>query len=256
MNVDLSIYVSYNNEYRLLDIGDKGIMKKYSAIIPARAGSKGIIGKNIIDICGKPLIAWSIDQALNSSRVSNVYVSTDGDDIARISEEYGAKVIWRPSELASDTASSEDAIIHAVNEINESEQFNSVVFLQATSPIRRENDIDDAIRTYEDGNYDSLFSMAVMDDYCLWEKKDGKPYSFSYDYKERGRRQEREPLYLENGSIYVFKKELLLTQHNRLGGRIGMYEMPYECSYEIDSEKDISVCEFFINQMTQEEGMK
>ncbi len=147
-------------------------MGKYPVVIPARAGSKGIIGKNIIDFCEKPLIAWSIEQALNSSSVSGVYVSTDGEDIAKISEQYGAKVIWRPGELASDTASSEDALIHAIGEIEKQEQFESMVFLQATSPIRRNNDIDDAIREFEGGNYDSLFSMAMLDDYCMWKKKD------------------------------------------------------------------------------------
>lgn len=226
-------------------------MGKYPVVIPARAGSKGIIGKNIIDFCEKPLIAWSIEQALNSSSVSGVYVSTDGEDIAKISEQYGAKVIWRPGELASDTASSEDALIHAIGEIEKQEQFESMVFLQATSPIRRNNDIDDAIREFEGGNYDSLFSMAMLDDYCMWKKKDGVLESYTYDYRSRGRRQDREPLYLENGSIYVFKKELCLNQRNRLGGKIGMYEMPFECSYEIDSMKDISVCEVFMRKIIE-----
>jgi len=224
-------------------------MKKMPVIIPARAGSKGIVGKNIIDFCGKPLISWSITQALSSKNVSNVYVSTDGEDIAEVSEKYGAKIIWRPEELASDTASSEDAIIHALGEIEKMEEFDATVFLQATSPIRRANDIGDAINTFLDGDYDSLFSMTVLEDYCMWKKEGDIPYSFSYDYQNRGRRQEREPIYLENGSIYVFKKQLFLTERNRLGGRIGMYEMPFECSYEIDSPKDLRLCEYFMKNV-------
>ena len=226
-------------------------MRKYPVIILARAGSKGIKDKNIININGKPLISWSIKQALESEAVSNVYVSTDGESIASVSEEFGAKVIWRPKELASDTSSSEDALMHAIGVIEKKEQFESIVFLQATSPIRRKKDIDSAIRVFEDNDYDSLFSMAVLDDYCLWKKVNGKLDSYSYDFRSRGRRQEREPFYLENGSIYIFKKELFLREKNRLGGHIGMYEMPFEYSYEIDTIKDIDVCEYYLSKVME-----
>ena len=101
---------------------------------------------------------------------------------------------------------------------------------------------------FRDGKYDSLFSMAVLEDYCMWKEEGENLHSFSYDFKNRGRRQEREPLYLENGSIYIFKKELFFKEKNRLGGKIGMYEMPFECSYEIDSLKDIGLCEYFMRE--------
>lgn len=222
---------------------------KLPVIIPARAGSKGIKDKNILKICDEPLISWSIKQALSSKNVSNVYVSTDGDKIAEVAKRYGAKIIWRPEELALDTSSSEDALIHAVHEIEKNEDFETLVFLQATSPIRRDYDIDNAIDSFYQGGYDSLFSMAVLDDYCLWKKEKGELNSFSYDYKKRGRRQEREPLYLENGSIYIFKKNLLLSLKNRLGGRVGMYEMPFDCSYEIDNMDDVERCEYFMKSI-------
>lgn len=224
-------------------------MRKIPVIIPARAGSKGIKGKNIIDFCGKPLISWSILQAQACNMVSSVYVSTNGDEIADIAMEYGAKVIRRPEELASDTTSSEEAILHAVKEIEKSEDFDTVIFLQATSPIRREFDIQAALDQFYAEKCDSLFSMTVLDDYCLWKKENGEVCSFTYDYKNRGRRQEREHLYLENGSIYVFSKQSFLKAHNRLNGKIGMYEMPMECSYEIDTEKDIQLCEQFMKLM-------
>lgn len=221
-------------------------MNKLPVIIPARAGSKGIAGKNIINFHGKPLIAWSIQQALNSKHVSNVYVSTDGEDIASISEKYGASVIWRPDELATDTSSSEDAIRHAISEMEKMESFDALVFLQATSPIRRHYDIDRAVDKFYEKPFDSLFSMSILEDYCLWKKQYGELSSFTYDYQNRGRRQERDPIYLENGSIYVFTKELFLTKNNRLGGEIGMYEMPFDCSYEIDSMEDVKRCEYFM----------
>ena len=227
----------------------EGKMKKLPVIIPARAGSKGIIGKNIVTFCERPLISWSIIQALESEHVSGVYVSTDGEDIAAVSEKAGASIIWRPSELASDTSSSEDALRHAIREIENEEEFESLIFLQATSPIRRADDIDKAVEFFLEGGYDSIFSMAVLEDFCMWKRKGDLLFSYSYDYKNRGRRQDREPIYLENGSIYIFKKNMFLEENNRLGGKIGMYEMPFECSYEIDSLKDVKICEFFMKNM-------
>lgn len=223
-------------------------MKKCVAIIPARAGSKGIINKNIIEFCGKPLIGWTIEQAKRTQCIDEVYVSTDGESIASIAEQFAAKVIWRPEELASDTASSEEALIHAVDSIEKVSKIEKVVFLQATSPIRRNEDIDKAMSVFDEGNYDSLFSMSVLEDYCIWKEMKGKIDSWSYDYRKRGRRQEREKLFLENGSIYIFTPEILRENHNRLGGRIGMYEMPFELSYEIDSMEDIATCEYFMKK--------
>lgn len=224
-------------------------MKKVPVIVPARAGSKGIKGKNTIAFCGKPLIAWSILQAQKCDMVSSVYVSTDGDEIGDVAVSYGAKVIKRPEELASDTSGSEEAIFHAIKAIEKLEDFDTVIFLQATSPVRRDFDIQAALNKFYLEKCDSLFSMTVLDDYCLWRKRGEEVYSFTYDYKNRGRRQEREKLYLENGSIYVFSKQLFLAENNRLGGKIGMYEMPMECSYEIDTMKDIGVCEQFMKAM-------
>lgn len=220
-----------------------------SAIIPARAGSKGIINKNIIDFCGKPLLAWSIEVALQSHLVMEVYVSTDGEEIAEIAESFGAKVIWRPKELSTDESSSESAIAHAMEAIEKNHPLDLVLFLQATSPIRKVNDIDEAIEIFHKEKLDSLFSMSRTEDYCLWKREKGKLDSVNFDYHNRGRRQEREPLYLENGSIYIFKPKILREYQNRLGGRIGMYEMPFTRSYEIDCLEDMEICEFFMKKL-------
>ena len=223
------------------------------AIIPARSGSKGIINKNIIEFCGKPLIGWSIEQAKRAVCIDEVYVSTDGEQIATTSEQFGAKVIWRPKEIANDIASSEEALIHAIDTIEKVEKIDRVVFLQATSPIRKNEDIDGAMTVFENGNYDSLFSMSVLEDYCIWKEDNGQIGSWSYNYEMRGRRQEREKLYLENGSIYIFTPESLRKNNNRLGGKIGMYEMPFDQSYEIDNVEDLSRCEFFMRKCIGEE---
>ena len=233
-------------------MGDADMEKKVTAIIPARAGSKGIPNKNIIDFCGKPLIAWSIEQALQSKYVGDVYVSTDGEDIAKTAQKYGAKIIWRPAELASDNASSESVILHAVTELQKEYEVSTILFLQATSPVRLSMDIDNAIALYFEKAYDSLFSMSVLEDYCIWKKTESKLESFTYDYRKRGRRQEREKLYLENGSIYIFSTKTLLEYDNRLGGNIGMYEMPFDRSFEIDSMDDVETCLYFMKKYYKE----
>lgn len=223
--------------------------KRIIAIIPARAGSKGITNKNVIDFCGKPLIAWSIEQALISKYVKEVYVSTDGGQIAETAKEYGAKIISRPDKLASDTSSSEDALIHAVDVIGQkTEKITAILFLQATSPVRLSQDIDGAVELFLKDELDSLFSMAVLEDYCIWKNMESGLSSLTYDYKNRGRRQDKEDLYLENGSIYLFKPEILKRYRNRLGGKIGMYKMPMDRSYEIDSINDVEMCSYFMRK--------
>ena len=223
------------------------------AIIPARGGSEGIPGKNIIDIAGKPLIAWSIEQAANSKLVDIIYVSTDDERIASVSRQYGAKVINRPAELASNTAKSEDAILHAVSVIENEHQIDisTVIFLQATSPIRQINDIDNAIDIFKNQNADSLFSCTRIEDHFIWEEQDGNYSSVNYDFRNRKMRQNIKPQYLENGSIYIFKPELIKKTHNRLGGKIAVYEMPPWKSFQIDIQDDLGICQYYINEKCQ-----
>ncbi len=228
---------------------------KIITIIPARGGSKGIPGKNIIDFCGKPLLAWSILQARNTQAIDEVFVTSDNDDILKVAEKYGAIPIQRPLELATDTATSESTILHALNIIKE--QFNEptlVVFLQATSPLRDSNDIEAAINTLIKQNADSLFSAALLDDFCVWQKSDKNLQGLTFDPWNRGRRQDREPLILENGSIYVFKPFILREQNNRLGGKIASYDMPYWKSHEIDAQEDLDLCEYYFRKHLLSQG--
>ena len=220
--------------------------KTIVAIILARGGSKSIPKKNIIDFCGKPLIAWTIEQTLQSKHIKEVYVSTEDKEIVDVSRKYGVRIIWRPAELATDTSSSESAILHAISEIGKSKKIDLVVFLQATSPLREENDIDNAIEKFISEQADSLFSASVLEDFCIWESINNELKSITFDYKNRGRRQDRKPYYLENGSIYIFKPEILEQYNNRLGGKIALYLMPLWKSYEIDSIEDIEICEYYM----------
>ncbi len=220
------------------------------AIIPARGGSKGIPGKNIMDFCGKPLLAWSILQAKAAKTLRQVYVSSDDRQVLEVAVSFGASPIIRPAEFATDTATSEHVLHHAIGEIEESTKsvIDLVVFLQATSPLRTPEDIDGAVKILIDEQADSLFSMAVLDDFCVWTHKGNNLEGLTFDPFNRGRRQDREPLFLENGSIYIFKPEILKKHNNRLGGKIAMYEMEGWKSYEIDRKEDLDIFEYFFNK--------
>jgi len=218
---------------------------KIITIIPARGGSKGIPSKNLINFCGKPLIAWSILQARETQLVDEVFVTSDSDEILSIAKKYGATPIKRPSDLSTDTATSEAALLHALNSI--SAQADLVVFLQATSPLRDSKDIDTAINTLLKQNADSLFSAALLDDFCVWDKTD-KLHGLTFDPWNRGRRQDREPLLLENGSIYIFKPSILREHNNRLGGKIVWSQMPYWQSHEIDTLEDLELCAYYFRK--------
>ena len=224
--------------------------KNIVAIIPARGGSKGIPDKNIIHFCGKPLLAWSILQAREAECINEVYVSSDDQRILDIAVQFGALPIRRPKELATDASPSEEALIHALDEIERSSKSipGLVVFLQATSPLREPEDIDGAVRKLIETKSDSLFTMAVLKDFCVWTRRGNDMIGLTFDPFNRTRRQEREPVYLENGSIYVFRPEILRKYHNRLGGKISTFEMAFWKSYEIDTMEDVDICAYYFER--------
>jgi len=221
-----------------------------AAIIPARGGSKAIPRKNLLDFCGKPLMVWSIQQARGSRYVDSVFVSSDDSKILTVAQKAGAKPILRPKKLAGDKSSAEDALLHALDKIERCQQkkVDAVVFLQATSPLRTSKDIDQAIGTFISEKADSLFSVSALADCCLWQKNGRKLESLAYDYRNRGRRQDRKPLFLENGSIYIFKPRVLRRFRNRLGGKIVMHFMPIWQSHEIDEPDDVELCRYYMTK--------
>jgi N-acylneuraminate cytidylyltransferase len=223
---------------------------KSVAIILARGGSKSIPNKNLLDFAGKPLLAWSILQAQEAETVSEIYVSSDSDAILEVAIKYGARPIRRPDELSTDIATSESALLHALDTIV-SEQGNDpdiVIFLQATSPLREPSDIDGAVAAFKLQGADSLFTDAVLDDFCVWHEEDGVLKGKTFDPFNRGRRQDRKPLYLENGSIYVFTPNLLRETGNRLGWKIARFTMVYWKSFEIDSLETFELCEYYFRK--------
>jgi len=211
------------------------------SIIPARGGSKGVPRKNIKKLRGKPLIAYSIEQSISSSYIDQTIVSTEDEEIAKISQKYGARVIVRPKELAEDTTPTDPVLIHVIKELDkESIKPDYLVLLQPTSPIRRKYDIDRAIEKLIDGDGDSLLSVRENSSF-LWSNE-GKP--LNYDYKARPRRQDKEWELIENGSIYITKRNILLKENNRLGGKIMTYVMPEWASFEIDTQFDFELVEY------------
>ncbi len=219
---------------------------KTVAIIPARGNSKGVPRKNLREICGRPLLVHSIEHAIEASVVDEVYVSTDNTEIAEVAIAAGAEVIKRPAVLALDASSSEAALEHALDQIMARlGNLELIVFLQATSPIRRAIDIDAAVARLKEESADSLLSVSASHRF-LWQLDSDGAHSINYDYRQRPRRQDMAPQYVENGSIYVFKPQVLRETGNRLGGRIALYEMSEAAAMEIDTEQDFKLVEFLL----------
>jgi CMP-N,N'-diacetyllegionaminic acid synthase len=210
------------------------------ALIPARGGSKGIPGKNIRPLAGRPLLAHTIDAALTAPSVGRVLVSTDDPGIESVAEQHGAQVVRRPAELSGDRASSESALLHALDWLHDSEGYDPdlVVFLQATSPLRRSDDVPKAIDLLLSEEADSLFSACRATGF-VWRVIGGVVTPVNYDPARRPRRQDMdEEMIVENGSIYVFRPWVLRQTGSRLGGRIAAYLMDPLDSFEVDEPGD------------------
>jgi len=219
-------------------------------IVLARAGSKGLPGKNTMMLNGKPLIAWSVKAGLESRFVTDVVVSTNSVEIASIAEEYGAEVPFiRPDHLASDTSSSADAIIHAVGFLREQDSYyDYVILLEPTSPLRDCTDIDEAFLSLINSGGSSLVSVCRASTvhpsfmFTLGNENLLAPYE-AIGKIGNLRRQDVSKIFYPDGSIYIssiktFEKELSFYHEGTLG-----YEMPRWKSLEIDDELDFLLVE-------------
>lgn len=215
------------------------------AIVLARGGSKGIPGKNIMNFCGKPLLAWTVEQCKTAAGIDSVWVSSDSAEILEIGAAAGGTPLQRPEAIAGDTATSESGWLHAIHEIErQAGKISIVVAPQVTSPLRHASDFSKGVETFKAGGFDSLFSCSVAEDLYFWERQaDGKLESINYDWRNRKRRQDHTPQLIENGSFYIFTPEVLQKHNNRFGQNIGVSEMEFWKLFEIDSLDSFRLCE-------------
>lgn len=202
------------------------------ALIPLRGGSKGIPNKNIKPLAGRPLCHWVLEAACEVAELDRIIVSTDSQEIASIACEAHSRVeiLMRPADLASDTASTESVLLHAIEHIKP----QTLVTLQATSPLTTSSDIRKALRQFASNQLDSLLSAVRLRRF-VWTP-DGTP--LNYDYRNRPRRQDFEGSYVENGAIYITRRSTLEESRCRLGGRIGIFEMSEATFVELDDVGD------------------
>lgn len=225
-------------------------MSKYITIIPARGGSKRFPGKNTHILNGSPLICHSIEYSLRNSKVSGTYVSTDAQDIKEISRVAGAEVIDRPDELAGDYATSASVMKHAVEYLAEKGvEFDYVILLQATNPLRPKGLLDEAIDIIEKTGATSLFTVSRSEK-KLGKIIDGKYVPWNYTFGMRS--QDMEPLYYENGLLYITSKELLLQEIIE-----GQDAYPLVVNHpfgevDIDTREDFEYAKFILRQYGQE----
>ncbi|MFJ4999946.1 cytidylyltransferase domain-containing protein [Microbacterium sp. NPDC088619] len=223
------------------------------AIIPARGGSKGVPRKNLRRVGGVPLVERAVRTARETDGIDLVVVSTDDDEIAAVSEAAGARVVRRPAEISGDTASSESAILHALDVLDaEGEPADVVAFLQATSPFIPRGALSGAVREVREGTADSMF--AAHETYgFLWshggaarlgragQTDAGAAVALNHDAAHRPRRQDREPHFLETGAFYVFRADGFREAEHRFFGRIRIAEVPEWTAIEIDDEQQLRI---------------
>ncbi|MGH1456366.1 MAG: cytidylyltransferase domain-containing protein [Alphaproteobacteria bacterium] len=214
-------------------------------IIPARSGSKGVPGKNIKPLAGVPLIAHIINTAKKSKYIDDVYVSTDGNDIAKVSEQYGAKVVKRPPEIAGDFSASEDAVLHVLDALDEQGKLPEYTFFaQCTSPLTQAEDFDRAMESLQDNNLSSIFAAKTFHGFIWGEGENNTMRGLNHDHTGRRlMRQETPPQYQETGSFYLFKTTDFRKNKRRFFGNIGVCEIPEERSIDIDTLKDFEKVE-------------
>jgi CMP-N,N'-diacetyllegionaminic acid synthase len=226
-------------------------MREVLAIIPARAGSKGVPGKNLHPVAGRPLIAWTIGQARRASMVTRVVVSTDGDEIARVARDEGAEVpVLRPGELAADDTPGTAPIVHMTEWLSAQEGYrpDAVMVLQPTSPLRAADDIDAAIALMRERQADAVASVCPVAEPLAWQRTldhEGRLVG-GEEADEALPRQAYGSVYVLNGAIYLVRRDVLLTRRSLYGARTFGYVMPRERSLDVDTRWDLHVADLVL----------
>jgi len=230
---------------------------KIIAIIPARGGSKGLPGKNIIPLGGKPLIAWSIEAAKKSKLVERVIVTTDDEKIANVAREYGAEVPFiRPAELAQDDTPPDPVLKHVLQFLEEKENLKPeiIVWLEPPCPFRTSEEVDTAVEMLQDDpEADSLRS--VIEPFQNPFKSWTLPEKYLKPLIERkgqvlhtGPRQKTDKVYWQNGALFLLKYDTIMKKGNFFGDNILPYIMPSDRFVDIDKKEDLELAEFYLKK--------
>jgi len=221
-------------------------------IVPARGGSKGIPGKNLKPVAGKPLIAWTIETALAATMLDRVIVSTDSPEIADLARRYGAETpFMRPAELAQDDTSGVAPVLHAVHWLAENEGYHAdlIMVLQPTSPLRIPADIDRAIELACEKKADAVVSVAPVEAHPYWMKqrdRDGRITDFMNPDQPIERRQDLPELYALNGAIYLVRRDVLMEQETFYTDNTFSLVMPVERSLDVDNPWDLYLADLIL----------
>lgn len=225
----------------------------YLAIIPARRGSKRLLNKNLLELAGKPLIAWTIEEALKSRYLTEVMVSTDSEEIARIAKKYGANVPFlRPQHISTNQASSVDVVKHAIDFYNEKGRtFDNIILLQPTSPLRKVEDINKAIEFQIKKKANSITAVCEMEHSPLWSNtlpENNSMEGFIRSEVVGKRSQELDTYYRLNGAIYITRISVFIKEGNFISNsKSYAYKMDKMNSIDIDDKIDFYLAEAFLN---------
>ncbi|HOD88767.1 MAG: N-acylneuraminate cytidylyltransferase [Bacteroidales bacterium] len=214
------------------------------AFVPVRSGSKSIKDKNIKLLNGKPLFFWVLNALQNASEINKIILATDSTNYAEIAKSFNfskLEIYMRSAENASDTASTESVVLEYLEKANLNSQ-DIFVLAQATSPLTKSEDFDNALRQFAYSGKNSMLSC-VKSKRFFWDK-DGN--TINYDYRNRPRRQDFDGMFMENGAFYINKVENILKDKNRLSGQIGIYEMHESTAIEIDEPIDWKIVEILL----------
>ncbi len=227
--------------------------KKIFALIPARGGSKGLPRKNVRNLCGKPLIAWTIEQAKKSKYLDKIIVSTDNEEISSVSRQYGAEVPFiRPKELATDTAKMVDVIKHGLDWLKDNSYvYDIFVLLQPSSPLRLDEDIDKSLELLFSKDALAIVSVCEVDyDKNLVNSipENGNMKDFIDSDTANKNRQEFPRFYRLNGAVYLAYPDYLRKQNSFFGDATFAYIMPRERSIDINTEIDFQFVEFLLQK--------
>jgi CMP-N,N'-diacetyllegionaminic acid synthase len=226
--------------------------KTILAVVTARGGSKGLPRKNVREICGKPLIAWTIEAAKESKFIDRCILSSDDQEIIEIAKQYGCDVPFvRPADLAQDESNSIDVILHAIDNL---EHFHYIVLLQPTSPLRNSEDIDGCIELCVMRGAKAVVSVSIPEKSPFWmfeiDKETSKMRNILGD-KITVRRQELQEIMALNGAVYIADCDWVKQSKSFFSPETLAHEMPKQRSFDIDTELDFNICQYLLKDLTK-----